>query len=68
MNIRKGHELQDYTKLVSIQLLKVVKAEIENKRNYYKRSSDDVIQYGLNEALNIIDKHIADLSKGEEYE
>lgn len=28
--IREGHELQDYTKMVSVQLLEVLIAEIDN--------------------------------------
>ena len=64
--IREGHELQDYTKIVSVQLLEVLKTEIDNI--YQDRPSG----YNHRQRMELyckvretIQKHIDDLS-GEE--
>ena len=61
--IREGHELQDYTKIVSVQLLEVLKAEIYNiykdrPEGYNHRQRTEL----YNEVQKAIQKHIDDLS------
>ena len=44
--------------------LEELRSEIEHKKEHYKRGSDCDITYGLNIALDAIDKRIEDIKNG----
>jgi hypothetical protein len=69
MEIREGHELQDYTKMVSEQTLTMLRAKMDeiNINDLYGECSVSYrlgIAKGLDLVEDIIDKYLEDLRSG----